>query len=85
MQMAPWLQLLLVRNFEFSQKKLTLFSNRSSFFDFDGNFCKKKIQIFFPKKCPLAVRRLYKRIQVDISTRLGVASSTHFFAIQMSE
>ena len=52
MQMVPWLHFLLMRFFEFHQKKMTLFSNRNSFFDFDGNFQKKNFKIFFPKNAP---------------------------------
>ncbi len=52
MQMAPWLQLLLMRNFEFHHKKSTLFSNPISFLDFDGNFEKKISKFFFPKNAP---------------------------------
>ena len=45
MQMAPWLQLLLMTFFEFPHKKMTLFSNPTDFWalgtPFKGQKCPK--------------------------------------------
>ena len=62
MQMAPWLQLLLMRNFEFHHKKSTFFSNPIGFLDFDGNFEKKNFEKFFPQKMPLGCPEAMQKV-----------------------